>query len=161
MTRHRHVLPLVVCLVVLSTAPARAHHLNACFRPRVGMPGMEIMVCKAYRVEWNPSVHSPGAPYHPDRPSLVLFDRSTPRQNVRVVIPNARPGVYTINAYDGSEAGQHYFWATFRIVRPGLAGTGANEKLPASLAGVALAVALALLGTSRPHRHRRTRDCRV
>ena len=142
---------VVVCalgLMVLAAPPTLAHRCDGCFNTRSGPPGTVVVIWRAYRVEWNgPEVSPQGpslGPYHPHRRTLTLLSRSEPRRNLRVRVPDVRPGVYSLIAYDGSEGGEHYMWTTFRVQpssRKSLAPTGQLVALP-----VALGVTLLVLG---------------
>jgi hypothetical protein len=109
------------------------------------------------RVVWNPSkLDLPLGPpalwsRHRDGPTRELFRSDEPTRDVAVRIPDARPGVYLVATFDGSEGGSHYTWDFVRV-RPNKESRAAYDLvfwLVVGSGGALIAIALIALRRSR------------
>jgi hypothetical protein len=146
---------LGACTPLMLAPSAVAHRCDSCFTKRSGPPGTTVVITRAYRVIWNGAEVTPQGPsvgpYHPHRPSPTLLDLVKPKRHARIRIPDVPPGVYSLIAYDGSEAGTHYIWTTFRV-RPSstsLASTGGSFLGVSAATLVLLVVAIGLTTLAR------------
>lgn len=143
----------VVLLVALAPGPASAHGPCGCLRPTEGSPGTKVRVAyPLYKVIFDPdrtdlaTGPKPLWKEHRGDPPITVF-RQTWRYSKRplnhggtFVVPRVAPGRYLVALYDGGEAGAHYSWETFTVLRPDRAPVTSTPARNASSDGVAMPV---------------------
>lgn len=134
------ILAVLAASVVLRAEVTLAHGPCNCLYPIVGQPGTEVIVASAgrvlrprtnlpaYKVIFNPPPSAYGtagsysgyaSAYQPEARTTTVFSRSDKRpvRGARFSIPRAaRPGLYLVMIFDGSEGGQHYTWDYFHVL---------------------------------------------